>query len=236
MNTSCIHRQKISGYEIAFKDTRAIQVYKNLDSNFLHANPYCIEFLGLKKSSEVIGKNDYDFFWCEYAHLYKSEENKVITEESYVSLVPSINRNGDEILFFSTRELVYGDNHFPIGILCQARPIMRKEILELSNLLDRNIFSNKKHVFTCNKNENLSINLTKCERECLFFLLRGYSAKMIANTFFRTVNSVEAHIEKIKNKFNVSSKFELIAKAIQKGYLYDMPKTLLSKLLSIKEF
>lgn len=232
MNETCeFQRTKITALASAFSTVQTIYVYKDLESNFLYANPYCINFLGYKNEEQIIGKNDYDFFWCDYADLYKKEEADVIQQGSYASLVPSIDSQGEEVLFFSTRELFLDHNKTPIGILCQAKPIHDKKILELSNLLNTDSKSNKK-IISCEKPLALPEKLTKREREFLFFLLRGYSAKMIANTFFVTERAVEAHVERLKQKFDVNSKHELVAKAIHLGLLYDIPKSLLNKCLN----
>lgn len=227
--TSQVHEKKIAAFAGVFTDVQAVYVYKDLESNFLYANPFCLKFLGCKKDEQILGKNDHDFLWCEFADLYKNEEKNLIKTGSCISLVPSTNQQNEEVLFFSTRELIKDSQGNPIGILCQAKPITNKGILELSNLLNVNSKNGQKSVLTCEQNFSAPSELTKRERECLFFLLRGYSAKMIASIFFLTERAIEAHVERLKYKFNVHSKFELIATAIHMGYLYDIPKSLLNK-------
>lgn len=216
---------KIAHFSSSFSDSRAIYVFKDLSSNFLYANPFCVSFLGYSKSDSLLGHNDHDFLWCDYADLYKQEEREVLDGQSYISLVPSVDSKGDDILFFSSRELVYDNGARPIGILCQARPVVNKNTLELSNLLS----GSKKttETYTSGREINSQYNLTKCERECLFFLLRGNSSKMIASILCRTKKCIDFHVENLKHKFGVASKFELTTKAIHEGYLYEIPKSLL---------
>lgn len=238
LNHACVE-EKINNFSCTFKDTQAIWVFKDLQSNFLYANPFCVNFLGYKKPSKLIGKTDSDLLWCDFSKLYKQEERETLESKSYTSLVPSTDKKGGEVLFFSSRDLVFDNTQNPIGILCQARPITNKNTLELSNLLHSSIIrstSNPKQPFTPERkpNNSLSRTLTKCERECLFFLIRGNSAKMVANTLCRSQKSIEFHVENLKQKFQVKSKFELTAKAIHEGYLHEIPSSLYNKQLTKK--
>ena len=230
-DTYCSVDKQIKSYTHAFMQASAIFAFKDLDSNFLYANPFCLDFLGYRKENDIIGCNDYDFFWCEFAGLYLHEEQITLETKSCVSLVPSIDRHGNEILFFSTRELVYDTEGTAKGILCQARPVVHKNLLELSNLLHNKISTKEKYTLKLENPQLNRRNLTRCERECLFFLLRGNSAKMIASILCRTKRCIDFHIENLKIKFNVNSKFELISKAIQEGHLYEIPKSLCQKKL-----
>ena len=51
--------------------------------------------------------------------------------------------------------------------------------------------------------------------------------KQIAVIIDRVNRTVDNHVENIKRKFNANSRPELIEKAIQAGYLYNLPSTLL---------
>lgn len=56
--------------------------------------------------------------------------------------------------------------------------------------------------------------LSKREAECLYFLLRGNTAKNIANILRLSPRTVEHYLENVKMKFNVRTKTELIEKTI----------------------
>ena len=61
-------------------------------------------------------------------------------------------------------------------------------------------------------------NLTKRERETLYYLIRYYNQKEIATILNLSPRTVETYINSLKEKFNVTQKRELITTAIQKGY------------------
>ncbi|MFN7096007.1 MAG: helix-turn-helix transcriptional regulator [Gammaproteobacteria bacterium] len=71
-------------------------------------------------------------------------------------------------------------------------------------------------------------DLTSRESECLFYTLRGKTAKDIARLLAISPKTVEFHMEHLKAKFGCYNKSELIAKAIDLGYLNKIPASILS--------
>lgn len=226
---------KIDVFSRVYHDTQAIVIFKDVNSNVIYANPYCLNFLGFQNQEDILGKTDKDFIWRDFSFLYAKGENAALSGESQVSLMPSVDINGNDILFFSTRDIVTDKNKKALGVLSHFRLVKDKASLELSNLLEDILNERKNSSMEClleiktNPDE-----LTASEQECLFFLVRGYSAKMIANLISRTKKTVEYHIENLKQKFHVSSKFELIAQAVHEGYFYHIPRSLSNKYLIVK--
>ena len=85
-----------------------------------------------------------------------------------------------------------------------------------------NKFSNTKNLPCCYilGDNQASLFLTDRQQECLFLLIRGKSAKQIANILAVSLRTVEDHIIKIKQKLNCYNKSQLIEKAIDSGFLY----------------
>ncbi len=65
-----------------------------------------------------------------------------------------------------------------------------------------------------NKNEfyieDDNVNITPREMECLQLIIKGFSAKMVANKLFLSVRTIETHLDNIKRKLNCTSKEQLI--------------------------
>ena len=70
--------------------------------------------------------------------------------------------------------------------------------------------------------------LSTREFECLFFLLRGKTAKETANLLNLSFRTVESYINGIKQKFQCTTRSELIEYAIMQGYMERVPRSLLS--------
>lgn len=77
------------------------------------------------------------------------------------------------------------------------------------------------------ENTYASINTTPREMECLFFMLRGNTAKKIASMLNLSPKTVESHIENIKHKARCSSREQLIEKCITEGLVNIIPRSLL---------
>jgi DNA-binding CsgD family transcriptional regulator len=69
--------------------------------------------------------------------------------------------------------------------------------------------------------------LSTRESECLFFLIRGKTAKEIAQILKISFRTVEKHLERLKYKMNCFSRSEIIEKAISEGLGTVIPKSTL---------
>lgn len=76
-------------------------------------------------------------------------------------------------------------------------------------------------------------NLSKKESECLFFLIFGKTYKEIAEIQAVAPRTIIDHIERLKFKLRCNTKSELISRAIELGYNYQIPASLLTNQLSI---
>ena len=64
-------------------------------------------------------------------------------------------------------------------------------------------------------NQKESFDLSAREKEILFCLIKGMSYKMVADTCFISIETVNVHIKNIYRKLQVHSKSEAVAKAIK---------------------
>jgi len=71
-------------------------------------------------------------------------------------------------------------------------------------------------------------NLSERESECLFLLLRGKTAREIADILFISNRTVEKHTDNIKSKMGCFTKSELIDKALSFGAGSIIPKSLIN--------
>jgi len=69
-------------------------------------------------------------------------------------------------------------------------------------------------------------NLSKQEKTCLFFVIRGQSAQQIANQMNLSKRTVESYLDHVKVKLNCYTRSEMIEKAIDLGYVHIIPHTI----------
>ncbi|MDR3477846.1 MAG: BLUF domain-containing protein [Gammaproteobacteria bacterium] len=65
-------------------------------------------------------------------------------------------------------------------------------------------------------------SLTRREREILLFLVKGFTAKNIANQLNISEKTVARHAENIRNKWGCASKSEIISAIFDSGYVYKL--------------
>ncbi len=91
---------------------------KDLNGRFVLANQAVIKVMGLRYSSELIGRTDYDFFTANLADKYREEDTQVIksgkTLQDQIWLVP--NQNNELRWYLSSKQPLFAKNGNIIGI------------------------------------------------------------------------------------------------------------------------
>lgn len=77
-----------------------------------------------------------------------------------------------------------------------------------------------------------NFNLTKKEKECLFYVIQGKTAREISTIMCRSKRTIEMHINNIKQKFNVNSKALLFEKLLSYNLSKKIPSFLFLKNLN----
>jgi DNA-binding CsgD family transcriptional regulator len=75
--------------------------------------------------------------------------------------------------------------------------------------------------------EHSPLPLSLRQQECMFLLVRGQTTKQIACILGLKSKTIDGYLETIKHRLNCYSKSQLIEKAIDSGFFYYIPKTLL---------
>ncbi len=207
-------------------DNTLIAGYKNREGRYeAITNPGLNVFT--KKSSitknEVIGRADADLLLKihhKHAELYIRHDQFSCQNIKWHGIEPG-HLNGNPVFFEVLKRAVINDSGEIIGSLFCSKIISNTYSNSLTEILD---FLNP------TKNTNITgnieflqststVGLTNREMDCLYYTLRGKSAKAIAPILNISSKTIEFHLEKIKMKFNCRTKMELIDNAIEKGFL-----------------
>lgn len=208
---------------------RGIYSEKDINSVITKCNDAFMDYLGVKSKDKILGKTDFDFCWAEYAPTYRQHEIDALSGNHYSTIIPMKNYKGDLLLFLHTKTSIKDKKGHITGILAQAIEILNPNIYEFISTLNK-VSEDKAPVYSIGK-KNVDIPLTQREEECIFYLLQGKTAKSIGEILSLSRRTVEYYIENIKSKFGCSTKMELIDKAINEGYLKQIPKFLMSNSL-----
>lgn len=216
---------------------------KDQDSVFMYANKQYAKIIGVDENKylDIIGRTDFDMP-CDTvncAELFRKQDKTVIASARRMRILdihPFAGREWKAYIF--TKTPLYDDNKTIIGTIFHGSDITNSTILELGSFLSKMtadiqsdlLGGQNSFLLTHNFNE---IKLSDREAECLFFILRGKTAKLIARYLGISPRTVEEHISNLKTKFNAQNKFELIDKAIQAGFLNTIPEGLFRTQLSV---
>lgn len=204
---------------------------KDLNSIYIEANKTCAELFGFSKKKEVIGITDAEIPCpiSELAETFQQQDKYVIATNKPIKIleIHPCAKNTWKIML-NTKNPFYSEKGDIMGTFAYCLDVTN-ELGGVATLLS----SVSKHS-SCQKkfvqnsfilgHDHLEIKLTPRQMECLFYLLRGKTAKDIAAILKISVRTIEQYIDQIKMRFSAKSKAELIQTSLQKGYMNILPK------------
>lgn len=228
---------QIQSLESFIQNLPGLFFLKNKDSQYRAATRHFQQFCRFAGENNLLGCDDYALPWAKYADIYRKADHQVMQQnKSLVFLEPLRLQSGKDILVLSRKAPFYNDAQEIIGLSCNLTIVSSPRAVKEISILTKNDF--ELLGLTIDKSIQYTIvedfeefNLTKKEVICLFYLLRGMTAKEIALTLSKSIRTIEKHIIHIKQKLNCNSKSEVIAKAIEYGFVHFVPTTFLTQFL-----
>lgn len=216
----------------------AIVAWKNLNLEYIGASTKMMLKFGFKNLEEVVGSTVYDIKcpMVECADNFITQDKKVIKEKITLTVldIHPFADDSPKILLGNRAPLLSGENQV-IGTVYTGIEVNIATITSLMQM----VIQKDTHFYGQFTQRSYSLNsgheevLTEKEKECLFYILRGFTAKHIAIQMHISNRTVETHIANIKRKLNCNFKNELIDKAIELGYMSYLPSNLLSLNISL---
>ncbi|MBV8048591.1 MAG: helix-turn-helix transcriptional regulator [Paludibacterium sp.] len=215
---------------------------KDEQSNFIYANQTYTNLVGLCRKEDIAGMTDLDVpcGTAESAHLFRAQDREVIQRGERLRIL-DIHRFSDKQWrsFIFTKTPLRDHAQRTIGTIFHGMELNSRELLELGALLSKITCSVGEHGLLAMPTSYIigqhpaGKKLSQRQEEVLFLLLRGRSARQIAQALGIATRTVEWHQETLKAKFSASNKSELIDNAIAQGYLNVLPPGLSKRSLSI---
>ncbi|MFN7096694.1 MAG: helix-turn-helix transcriptional regulator [Gammaproteobacteria bacterium] len=199
--------------------------YKDIDGEYNYTSYLTLNLLTKNCSTinKVIGKTDHQLQINRYHENADAfiENDKYASENGSWFGIEACRHRNRPILAISYKKAIMNKDKKIAGVLGYILNFIEADkIKTLVNKLDLNM-----ELFNYEKNTSVKllttdnlINLTRREAECLYYTLRGKTAKSIALILNISPKTVEFHIEQLKNKFEVMNKSQLMDKAIELGY------------------
>lgn len=204
-------------------NSRLLGLYAKKDTNSVitDCDEMFLRYTGAKSKDQIIGHTDFEFVWQEYAPLYRKHELEILSGNEYSTIIPIKDSKGDTLLFLHNKTRTFDDEGNTNGLIVRAVEILNPNYQELISTLSK-INTKKNLIFALGKGTG-DIKLSARQKQCLFFLIYGKSAKAIARVLKISPRTVEVHIEVLKTKFKCHTKNELIDTAIHMGFLDHLP-------------
>lgn len=206
----------ISGYSII----------KDLQSKYLKISEKMAELIGLPGRFDGFGLTDYtvNHEIVKYADMFVAQDKELISSGSNISGFYSIEFNGMIRPLFFNKYFIKNHHGENVAIVAQTIDLtssnLSNGILDLINN-NQKIYADE-NLYLTNRSYT-DIDLSIRQSQCLFYLLKGYTNKEIARLLSLSPRTIEHYVDTIKDKMKCRNKGELIAKAIDKGYLSIIP-------------
>ena len=172
--------------------------WKDTEGKYLAGNAYIANHAGLSRKSQLLGLTDFDLPWSAQASLMQLNDTKVITQNKTITFIESSKTYTGEIFRFASLKAPLKSSKNKItGVIGLSFLIEEENNLPFQHLP----------------------KLSKQQNKCLYYLAQGMTMKQIASTLKLSPKTVEHYLETVKLKLKCQSRSELVAYAIEMGFL-----------------
>jgi len=200
---------------------------KDCQLNYYACNKQLISYAGLKNSDNIIGKDDFYLPWAKYAEHYREGDLPILNGKSMTFLHPMRFTSGKEALILTRKTPLQNSFNSVVGVLGFVTPLpgtRRRQVINKLGIIDRSIRGHSNTQIQYILSDNFQdFDISKREAVCLFYLIRGKTAKEIGLILGISKRTAEKHLESIRAKFNCESKSQVISKAIEMGFVNFLP-------------
>ncbi len=202
-----------------------LYVFKNENLEIQQCNDGFLHYTNINSVEDAIGLADPVLPWAEYTEIYKKHDLDALNGLVYSTIVPIKDYKSRSFLTLNTRYPRRNDNGNIIGIVSCAVEIINPQLNNFQYLFQESEISVHPGYYTIDY-ECQNLKLTQRESECLYYILRGKTTKMIGRILNISPKTVDKYISNLKALFNVNYKSELIDAALKLGYFGMLPKSL----------
>lgn len=221
-------------------------VWTDINSKQIMANDKFLAITGYGDLDHIHGKYYYDSptEGADFHDPWVEQDKIVLKTKKTGNLISYLKLKGskDRILTYGIKSPAFNNDGEVIGTVQEYIDVTHCQIMSCIPLLHHHdhsfLTSNEQGGFTYKisdafRSKDGRIKLTPKQSDCLFFILRGKSAKEIARIFGNSYRVIEHHTQMIHQRFDTFSKSQLIEKAIQLGFINLIPRDRIQKLLSL---
>lgn len=210
-------------------------IYFVIDLNITYqaTSKPALQMMDLNDVSSIINKTVFDLpnRISEAAELFIKYANKVFDTKSKVNAIQIFNNANGPIAILAEESPILDKTGRVQGAFLQAIDITSVFLKNYQSLYDSNkkfineLDSPKQYILTP---ESSPLSLPLRQQEILALMIRGKTIEDIGKILGISPKTVEKHIYSLKENLNCNSKSQVIEKAIDSGFIWHLPETLLS--------
>jgi len=195
-----------------FKNLPVSIMWKDKNSVYLGSNDHLAKILGLDNGDDIVKYTDFDLTWSASAENFRQNDKQVIYHEKPLTKLEVGNLVNEK----QAKAISY---KFPLrlrtkkiaGIICIAIQLDSDELFQTVLADDKSLDTKSKLYLS---DAIASFNLTKRQKECVYYLARGMSIKQIASALNLSPRTVEHYLEAAKDKLDCHTRAQLIEKVL----------------------
>lgn len=226
-----------------FDDSPGCWGCKDENSTFLYANEAYARLLGLASHLDVIGRSDFDMpgRTVECAPDFQAQDKDVMdTRRARRIFDWHPYANGDWQAHIFTKTPLVNIEGDVVGTIFHGDDLSQRPDCQLLGTLLSRLHCAGHHgspgqqaSYGIDVSDRAKPDLSPRMREVLFFTVRGWNAKKIAQVLRLSPRTVEAHVEALKRAFLARNRSQLVDAAMIGGYFTKIPASLFSHQLSL---
>jgi DNA-binding CsgD family transcriptional regulator len=197
--------------------------WKDLQSKYLGCNDYMAENLCFNNRKDIIGASDADTIVpADSAAVYQAQDKRVVENPVIQNFFDCGVYKDDRLMTFLTMKLpIFTSRNKVAGVLGISSPIDKNCLQSGLSCFPTEFlqYMPKTISLTMDDRNTLFAKLSKREKQCLYYVVKGYSANAIATMFKLSKRTIEYYIDNVKTKLGCLTKTELIETAITNNFL-----------------
>ena len=202
--------------------------YKDITLQYIGCNDAFARFTNYECSSDIELKDDYNLVWSEFAEGYQVQDKVAFEGKAIVTLDPVLFAGGRRACILTRKTPILNSQQKVIAIRGENIEVSNDHVVKQTLSLHDNDFALLGNTF--NGSQTLvqryqinNIQATKQETKVLFYYIRGYNTRHIAQLLHRSSRTIEHTIEKIRDKLLCKNKNELIDLAMKNSLYNQLP-------------
>lgn len=207
--------KRSESYQRAILDSFPFLIWlKDTQSNFLAVNKSFANAAGVENSSELIGKNDLDYFPKDLSDAYRADDKAVMKSLQKKELEEIIEADGERKWFQTYKAPILDKEGNLFGTVGFARDITNRKIMEDKLKLSASVFTHTHEGILISDKDNVIVDVNEA-----FTTITGYSRDDVIGKKPNILKS-NRHDKKFYSKFWTS----LNKDGVWKGELWNRKK------------